>query len=162
MKVGPSPARARATAWAAASYTARTSLPSTLTPGRPCATARGETSALTCRFESGVSVAYRLFSHTKTTGSRLSAANARLSCVTPCSIPAAPVAAQHDVLLRERLADADGHRLLADRQVRRAADLLLRVPRDNRLLGAADARHLHVEALEALRREGRHVLWAVR
>ena len=68
ISVGPSPASARSRAARAASKTASTSLPSTVTPTNPYAAARSTGSTANC-LSSGVEYAYWLFSSTNTTGS---------------------------------------------------------------------------------------------
>ena len=73
--VGPSPARARATAVPTASYTASTSLPSTRTPGIAYAAARAAIDSPAIVRLDAVESAYWLFSHTKTIGSFHSAAS---------------------------------------------------------------------------------------
>ena len=60
ISVGPSPARARSTAWRVTAYTASTSLPSTRTPGMPYPDARAAIGAANCRFD-GTEIAHPLF-----------------------------------------------------------------------------------------------------
>src|SRR3712207_21065 len=74
MNVGPSPARARASASRVASYTASTSPPSTRTPGMPYPAAlSASVSAAVCAC-SGVEIAQWLLLQKRTSGARITPA----------------------------------------------------------------------------------------
>ncbi len=90
INVGPSPARARATAAAEASYIASGSLPFTVTPVIPYASAREEISLTFIDSMRGVNSPYSLFWHTKITGSFHTAARFSASCQAPMFVAPSP------------------------------------------------------------------------
>src|SRR5919204_2636550 len=90
IKVGPSPARARATVSRVASYTARTSPPSTRTPGIPYPTAlSARVSAAVCA-SSGVEIAHWLLLQKSTSGARITAAKLAPSWKEPSEVAPSP------------------------------------------------------------------------
>src|SRR5512132_4022154 len=107
IRVGPSPARARATAVFVASYTASASLPSTRTPGIAYAAARPAIdSPAMVRLEE-VDSAYWLFSHMKMMGSFQTAARLSDSWTTPwLEAPSPKNATTTRSVFRMRLASA--------------------------------------------------------
>src|SRR5918911_3968439 len=90
MNVGPSPFRARATASRVASNTARTSQPSTRTPGIPYPTAlSAKVSAAVCA-ESGVEIAQWLLLQNSTSGAFITAAKLAPSWNDPSEVAPSP------------------------------------------------------------------------
>src|ERR671933_1268379 len=90
MNVGPSPARARATASRVASKTASTSPPSTRTPGMPYPTAlSASVSAAVCA-ESGVEIAHWLLLQKRISGARITAAKLAPSWNDPSEVAPSP------------------------------------------------------------------------
>src|SRR4051812_35406739 len=90
MNVGPSPARARATASRVASNTARTSPPSTRTPGIPYPTALSASVSAAVWAESGVEIAHWLLLQRRTSGAFITAAKLAPSWNEPSDVAPSP------------------------------------------------------------------------
>src|SRR5439155_26738556 len=90
MKVGPSPARARATASRVASNTARTSPPSTRTPGIPYPTALSASVSAAVWAASGVEIAHWLLLQKRIRGARITPAKLAPSWNEPSDVAPSP------------------------------------------------------------------------
>jgi len=90
ISVGPPPSRARATASRAASWTAKKSNPSTITPGMPNAPARSAMLSVATDQVLAVDSAYPLFSATKMAGRFHTDARFIDSSVVPWLLPPSP------------------------------------------------------------------------